>query len=180
METTLLLRPHSATWREQLADFITAVYSAPYIGLFETAIILAVAIVLTKTWGTSCDKPLHYWALVYAVGAAFLLFPRQCIDKGLLSGRTRHVALFSYDFVLFSFFLGWLTMGSFWFFKSETCRTNVPELYQLCLVLLIVGYLVTSIIGLVACCMGCASFLSETIRTYRNEAHHPSERERLC
>jgi len=115
--------------------------------------IMAVAVVLAEHWEPrACDAPLHVWCLVYAINLVFTLIyasmmhietrrrrnlvreHRQYRELAITSGmRQLREILNMFGFI-------WLVFGNVWFFGTNNCSQEAPEVYRLTMALLIVNY----------------------------------------
>eukprot|EP00808_Paulinella_micropora_P024384 g66974.t1 len=119
---------------------------------FNLPQLIFIVTILSAHWDPgSCDKPLHYWCMIYGLRIFLLLCIRCSIYvQGSRGGVARCYRCCRSSFELFSFY--WFIVGNMWLMKSETCAERAPEVYKLALSLILLNYLLLCLPCLIVIC----------------------------
>jgi hypothetical protein len=108
---------------------------------------------------TNCGIPIYTWNLVY-----FILLALRSLANFAKIYVVRNFYAHSNAYSILSFviidgcFLGWIIYGNFIFYSSENRCNDIEEtqmLYNLMLVLIIIGYFQFLVYGLILCFLPC-------------------------
>eukprot|EP00457_Paulinella_chromatophora_P012023 gb/GEZN01012196.1/.p1 GENE.gb/GEZN01012196.1/~~gb/GEZN01012196.1/.p1 ORF type:complete len:300 (+),score=6.35 gb/GEZN01012196.1/:127-1026(+) len=125
------------------------VVGATFFNLPQLVLIVAV---LAGHWQPgSCDKPLHYWCLIYGL-RLFIILSLRCtvFVQGPRGAAARFYQCCRSSFELFSFY--WFIVGNIWLMKSEDCANAASEVYKLTLALILLNYLLLCLPCLIVIC----------------------------
>lgn len=109
-------------------------------GLLWAMELVTSAVILSKTWNLSCDKPLQTWLLVFTARILFTAPIRLYYYIRTTSNRPIASAAIQFEKFLKIVTFVWFIVGQAWLYSSSTCSSTASTLYIYCLVLIIIVY----------------------------------------